>query len=161
MVSQLTLKQLESIFTGKISNWKDVGGSDTEIVIYSRQTSSGTYDFFKEHILSDKKFTATALLMPATGAIAQSVSQEVNAIGYVGLAYLDKSVKPISISADNGSIFVAPSVETVKNKTYPISRPLYYIYPDSLKDAISPFVEFVLSVTGQKLVVKTGYVPVK
>lgn len=159
-VSQLTIKQLEAIFTGKISNWKDVGGSDSEIVVYSRQTNSGTYDFFKEHVLSDKKFTVTALFMPATGAIAQSVSQDVNAIGYIGLAYLDKTVKPVQVSGDNGTTFTTPSVETVKNKSYPISRPLYYIYQENLKDAISPFVEFVLSITGQKLVLKSGYVPV-
>jgi len=160
-VNQLTLNQLEAIFSGTTTNWKDVGGADAPIVVYSRSPGSGTYDFFKEHVLNGKKYVSTAQLMPATGAIAQSVSQEVNAIGYVGLAYVDKTLKPIEVSGDNGKTFISPSIETVKNKSYPISRPLYFIYPDNLKSAVSPFIEFVLSATGQKLVVKTGYVPVK
>jgi len=160
-VNQLTMQQLESIFTGAFSNWKELGGADAKIVIYSRETSSGTYDFFKEHVLNTKTFAKNALRMPATGAIAQSVSQDVNAIGYVGLAYLDKTVKPIHISGDKGITFVAPSVESVTDKSYPVSRPLYYIFRDSMKDALSPYIQFVLSATGQKLVLKSGYVPVK
>lgn len=160
-VGQLTIQQLEAIFTGAISNWKDLGGADAKIVIYSREISSGTYDFFKEHVLNTKTFAKSALRLPATGAIAQSVSQDINAIGYVGLAYLDKTVKPIHISGDKGITFVAPSVESVTDKSYPVSRPLYYIFRDSLKDALSPYIQFVLSATGQKLVLKSGYVPVK
>lgn len=160
-VSQLTMQQLEGIFTGKIGNWKDLGGDDEKIIVFSRETSSGTYDFFKEHVLNNKDFSAAALRMPATGAIAQSVSQNKSAIGYVGLAYLDKTVKPVKISNDNGVSFITPSVESVKNKSYPISRPLFFIYPDSLFDIISPFVDYTLSHTGQQIVLKTGYVPVK
>ncbi len=160
-VSQLTLQQLKAIFTGTVTNWKQVGGDDLKIVIYSRQPSSGTYDFFKEHILNNNNFASDVLQMPATGAIAQSVSQEAGAIGYVGLAYLDKTLKPVKISGDKGATYIAPSVESVKNKTYPISRPLFYVYPERLKDAISPFVDFVLSTAGQQLVLKTGYVPVR
>lgn len=160
-VSQLTMQQIQGIFTGIISNWKEVGGIDSKIVVFSRGTSSGTYDFFIEHVLNNKRFTPTSVRMPATGAIAQSVSQDKNAIGYVGLGYLDKTVKAIQVSADNGKSFSSPSVETVINKTYPISRPLFYMYPESIKDAISPFIEFALSVSGQKLILKTGYVPVK
>ncbi len=160
-VDHLTLQQLEAIFTGKISNWKDVGGANLEIALYIRESSSGTYEFFKEHVLNGKNYSSTALHMPATGAIAQSVSQIEGAIGYVGLAYLDRTLKPLEISGDKGTTFIAPSVESVKNNSYPISRPLYYIYPDNLKDAISPFIGFVLSHTGQQIVLKAGYVPVK
>ncbi len=160
-VGELTIQQLKEIFTGRINNWKEVGGEDMKIVIFSRQPSSGTYDFFKEHILSNKNFASAALQMPATGAIAQSVSQDPGAIGYVGLAYLDKTLKPVKISGDKGATYIAPSVESVKNKTYPISRPLFYIYPQRLKETISPFVDFVLSSAGQQLVLKTGYVPVR
>jgi phosphate transport system substrate-binding protein len=160
-VTQLTVQQLEAIFTGAVTNWKDVGGIDMDIVVYSRQNSSGTYNFFKDHELSGKNFTASAILMPATGAIAQSVSQVKGAIGYVGLAYLDRTLKPIAISSDKGKTYIAPSVETVKDKSYPIARPLYYIFPDNLKDAISPFIGFVLSNAGQQIVLKAGYVPVR
>jgi len=158
-VTQLTREQLESIYTGKIKNWKEVGGADVKIVVYSRETSSGTYEFFKEHVLKGKNFAPSALLMPATGAIVQSISQTSGAIGYVGIAYLEKSVKALKVSFDKGKVFVAPSVETAKNKSYPITRPLYYYYLTSIEKNVSPFVKFVLSPTGQDLVLKTGYVP--
>jgi len=160
-VAQLTREQLESIYTGKITNWKQVGGTDMKIVVYSRETSSGTYEFFKEHVMSNKNFAGSALLMPATGAIVQSVSQTKGAIGYVGLAYLEKTIKPIKVSYNQGKTFVAPSVAAAKNKTYPISRPLYYYYLLSVEKTVSPFVKFVLSPAGQQMVLKTGYVPIK
>jgi phosphate transport system substrate-binding protein len=97
-VSQLTREQLAGIFTGKIKNWKQLGGDDMNIIVYSRETSSGTYDFIKEHVLLNKNYTASALMMPATGAIVQSVSQTKGAIGYVGLAYLDKAVKALKVA---------------------------------------------------------------
>jgi len=159
-VSQLTREQLEAIYTGKITNWKEVGGSDQKIVVYSRETSSGTYEFFKEHVLDKKNFASSALLMPATGAIVQSVSQTKGAIGYVGLAYLEKSTKSIKVSYDKGKTYIAPSIATARNKSYPISRPLYYYYLTSVENTVSPFVKFVLSPAGQQLVQKTGYVPI-
>ena len=159
-VSQLTREQLEAIYTGKITNWKDVGGSDMKIVVYSRETSSGTYEFFKEHVMLNKNYTPSALLMPATGAIVQSVSQTKGAIGYVGLAYLEKTVKAIKVSYDKGKTYVAPSIAAAKNKTYPICRPLYYYYITAVENTISSFIRFVLSKEGQQLVLKVGYVPV-
>jgi phosphate transport system substrate-binding protein len=159
-VTQLTREQLESIYTGKITNWKEVGGDDMPIVLYSRETSSGTYEFFKEHVLSGKNFSAGALLMPATGAIVQSVSQTKGAIGYVGLAYLETSVKALKVSYDGGKTYVMPSVESAKNKSYPITRPLYYYYTKSAEKIVQPFVNFVLSAEGQKIVGEIGFVPI-
>jgi phosphate transport system substrate-binding protein len=160
-VSQLTREQLEGIFTGKISNWKEVGGDDVKIIVYSRESSSGTFEFFKEHVLNKKNFANSALLMPATGAIVQSVSQTEGAIGYIGLAYLENDVKAIKVSYDKGKTFVVPNVETAKNKTYPITRPLFYYFLTSIEKSVSPFVNFILSDEGQKLVEKVGYVPLK
>jgi phosphate transport system substrate-binding protein len=160
-INQLTREQIESIFTGKITNWKDLGGADLKIVVYSRESSSGTFEFFKEHVMNKKNFASTALLMPATGAIVQSVSQTDGAIGYVGIAYVDKSVKALKISYDQGKTFVTPSIETAMNKTYPVTRPLYYYYILSVEKAISPFINFILSAEGQKLVADEGYVPIK
>jgi len=160
-VGQMTREQLEGIFTGKITNWKEVGGEDLKIVVYSRETSSGTYEFFKEHVLNKKNFAPTALLMPATGAIVQSVSQTKGAIGYVGLAYLESDVKALKVSYDKGVTYVAPSVEAAMDKTYPISRPLYYYYLNTTEAAVKPFVDFILSAEGQKIVKEVGYVPVK
>jgi phosphate transport system substrate-binding protein len=160
-VSQLTREQLEGIFTGKITNWKEVGGEDAKIVAYSRETSSGTYEFFKTHVLNQKNFASSALLMPATGAIVQSVSQTKGAIGYVGLAYVDKAVKALKVSYDKGKTYVVPTVASAMDKTYPITRPLYYYYLTSIEKTVSPYVNYILSPEGQKIVLETGYVPLK
>ena len=159
-VSKLTRSQLEQIYTGKITNWKQVGGEDMKIVVYSRETSSGTYEFFKESVMKNKNYLPSALAMPATGAIIQSVKQTKGAIGYVGLAYLNKEVKALQVSYD-GKNFVAPSVATAKNKTYPIVRPLMYYYEIKSEKKVRPFIDFVLSAEGQKIVSKVGYIPIK
>lgn len=160
-LSQLTREQIESIFTGKVTNWKEVGGEDLKIVAYSRETSSGTYEFFKEHVMNKKNFAPTVMLMPATGAIVQSVSQTKGAIGYVGLAYLESDIKALKVSYDQGKTYVAPSVEAAVDKSYPISRPLYYYYLTGSENAVKPFMDFILSAEGQKIVKEVGYVPVK
>ena len=127
-VDSLTREQLEAIFRGKITNWKEVGGDDMKIVVYSRETSSGTYEFFKESVLENRNYMASILSMPATGAIIQSVKQTKGAIGYIGLAYLNQYVKPLAVSYDGGEHYAMPSVETAADGSYPIVRPLYYYY---------------------------------
>lgn len=159
-VSKLTRAQLEGIFTGKIKNWKEVGGQDLKIIPYSRETSSGTYEFFKEHVLMNKNYVNSILSMPATGAIIQSISQTKGAIGYVGLAYLEKNIKTLSVSFD-GKKYVEPSELNAKNKTYPIVRPLYFYYDKKLEAKNAPFINFIMSAQGQKIVSEVGYVPVK
>ncbi|MBP6334054.1 MAG: phosphate ABC transporter substrate-binding protein [Bacteroidia bacterium] len=160
-VSQLTREQVEAIYTGKIKNWKEVGGEDLTIVVYSRESSSGTYEFFKENVMMRKNYAPTVLNMPATGAIIQSVSQTKGAIGYVGLAYMNKEVKDLAISYDKGKTFVPASLENAKNKTYPIVRPLFYFYPTAKEALVKPFINFILSAEGQKLVQQVGYIPIK
>jgi len=157
--SKLTREQLEGIYTGKIKNWKEVGGDDMQIVVYARETSSGTYEFFKEHVMNRKNYASTCLNMPATGAIVQSVSQTKGAIGYVGVAYLDKSVKDVAVSYDKGKTYIEASVANAKNKTYPIVRPLFYYYPTAKEKMVKPFVDYVLSAEGQKVVEQVGYIP--
>ena len=159
-VKQLTRQQLEDIFRGKITNWKQVGGDDRKIVVYSRETSSGTYEFFKESVLKNKNYMASSLSMPATGAIIQSVSQTKGAIGYVGLAYVSPRVKTLSVSYD-GKHYAAPTVEKATNKTYPIVRPLYYYYNVKKKAEIDPLIQYILSPDGQGIIKKSGYIPVK
>jgi len=160
-VNQLTREQLEGIFTGKIKSWKEVGGEDLKIIVYSRETSSGTYEFFKEHVMNRKNFANDVLSMPATGAIIQSASQTKGAIGYVGLAYLDKSVKALKVSYDKGKTYIEPSMATAKNKTYPVVRPLQYYYSTKVESNVKPYLDFVLSSEGQKIVEQVGYVPLK
>ena len=159
-VKKLTRRQLEDIFRGKITNWKQVGGDDRKIVVYSRETSSGTYEFFKESVLKNKNYMSSSLSMPATGAIIQSVSQTKGAIGYVGLAYVSPRIKTLSISYD-GEHDATPTVENATNKTYPIVRPLYYYYDAKNKTQIAPLLEFILSPEGQDIIKKSGYIPVK
>lgn len=159
-ISQLTRQQIEEIYTGKIKNWKEVGGDDMTIIVYSRETSSGTYEFFKDHVMKRKNYASSVLNMPATGAIVQSVSQTKGAIGYVGLAYMTKEVKDIAVSYD-GKNFVMGSLETAVNKTYPIVRPLYYYYQTSKEATVKPFIDFILSAEGQKIVQQVGYIPLK
>jgi phosphate transport system substrate-binding protein len=158
-VAQLTREQLEKIFTGEITNWKDVGGEDATIVVYSRENSSGTYEFFKEHVMDKKNYASSVLNMPATGAIVQSISQTKGAIGYIGLAYMTPEIKALLVSYDEGKTFVGPSIASAKDKTYPISRPLYYIYDVKKSDKVKKFVDYCMSAEGQKLVEEVGYIP--
>ncbi len=160
-VSNLTREQLEGIFTGKITNWKDVGGADLKVVPYSRETSSGTYEFFKESVLKNRNYMNGIMSMPATGAIVQSIGQTPGGIGYIGLAYINNSVKPIHVSYDGGKSFVEPSVANAKNETYPIVRPLYYYYATSSESVVRKFIDYVLSPAGQKIVSDKGYITVK
>ncbi|MDR0507045.1 MAG: PstS family phosphate ABC transporter substrate-binding protein [Dysgonamonadaceae bacterium] len=160
-VSKLTREQLEGIFTGKITNWKELGGEDLKIIPYSRETSSGTYEFFKEHVLKNKNYVNGIMSMPATGAIIQSVSQTKGAIGYVGLAYVNKDVKAIHVSNDGGKTYIEPSVANAKNSTYPIVRPLYYYYVSSSESKVKPYINYILSKEGQKIVSDIGFITVK
>ena len=157
-VKNLTREQLEEIFTGKIKNWKEVGGDDIKIIPYARETSSGTYEFFKESVLKNKNYMSGIMSMPATGAIIQSISQTKGAIGYVGLAYLNKDVKAIHVSYDAGKTFVEPTIENAKNETYPVVRPLYYYYNAAEESKVKSFIDFVLSNQGQKIVSEIGFI---
>lgn len=159
-VGKLTRQQLEAIFRGKITNWKQLGEPDMKIIVYSRETSSGTYEFFKESTLKNKNYMSSSLSMPATGAVIQSVSQTKGAIGYVGLAYLSDRVKPVAISY-NGTDYILPSMENGMKKLYPVVRPLYYYYNTANKEKVTPFITYILSAEGQNIIKNGGYIPVK
>lgn len=165
-VTHLTRQQLEAIFRGKVTNWNQVKdpytgkrGPDLKIVVYSRETSSGTYEFFKTSVLREKNYMAGVLSMPATGAVIQSVSQTKGAIGYVGMAYVNDRVRAVKVSYD-GKHFVYPTMETGRRHIYPIIRELYYYYTADRAKVVEPFLRFLLSGKGQRLVMRSGYVPV-
>ena len=158
-VKQLTRQQLEDIFRGKITNWKQVGGDNRKIVVYSRETSSGTYEFFKESVLKNKNYMASSLSMPATGAIIQSVSQTKGAIGYVGMAYLNPHVKAIKVSYDGGKSYAYPSIENARAKKYPIVRPLYYYYNKKDKNKVQAYLQFITSERAENISLKLGFIP--
>lgn len=158
-VKRLTREQLEGIFRGKITNWKQVGGNDARIVVYSRETSSGTYEFFKESVLHNKNYMSSVLSMPATGAIIQSVSQTRGAIGYVGLAYLNPRVKAVAVSYDQGRHYVYPSVQSAIKKEYPVVRPLYYYYDKANEAKVRPFLQFISSKAARAKTLELGFIP--
>ena len=160
-VKNLTREQLEGIFTGKIKNWKEVGGDDLKIIPYARETSSGTYEFFKENVLKHKNHMSGIMSMPATGAVVQSISQTRGAISYIGLAYLNKNTKAIHISYDKGETYVEPSVANATSGAYPVIRPLYFYYVTSSEGKVKSFVDYLLSNEGQKIVSEIGFIQVK
>jgi len=158
-VKELSVAQVGDIFSGKIINWKEVGGSDAPITVYSRENSSGTYEFFKTHVLQGKDFVASAQTMPGTAAIVQAVVKDKNSIGYGGAAYGGGS-KLLSIKASDTSPAIAPTEETVMNGTYPIWRHLYiYVNPAQDKGEIAAYLSWIRSDDGQKYVKDVGYYP--
>ena len=159
-LGELTMDQLKAIFTGKVTNWKDVGGPDAKIIPYSRENSSGTYVFFKEHVLGNADYTPRAQAMAGTAAVVNAVSKDGHSIGYGGAAYA-KGIKVIKIKKDAATAGIAPSDVTVKNGTYPLSRPLFFYLRTKPADEIKAFVDWVLSAEGQAVVLKVGYFPVK
>jgi len=158
-LKELTVDQIGGIFTGKIKNWKDVGGPDAPITVYSRENSSGTYEFFKEHILKGADFAASAQTMPGTAAIVQAVMKDKNGIGYGGAAYGGSS-KLLLVKKDDSSPAIAPTEENVMNGTYPIWRHLYvYVNPNLDKGEIAAYLNWIRSDEGQKYVKDIGYYP--
>jgi len=158
-VKELSLPQLELIFTGKIRNWKEVGGNDAPITVYSRENSSGTYEFFKEHVLKGKDFAASAQTMPGTAAVLQAVAKDKNGIGYGGAAY-GAGAKHLAIKKDDASPAIEPSEETVVKGTYPIWRYLFiYVNPALDKGDVAAYLNWIRSDDGQKVVKDVGYFP--
>jgi phosphate transport system substrate-binding protein len=157
-VKELTLDQVKQIYTGKITNWKDVGGKDAKIILYSRENNSGTYVYFKEHVLENADFHPTAQTLPGTAAVTNAVSKDPKAIGYGGIAYA-KGIRHAMIKKDANSPAVEPSMENVLTGKYPISRNLYWYTAGEPSGDIQKLVDWVLSSAGQKLVESVGYYP--
>jgi phosphate transport system substrate-binding protein len=152
-VEGLTLEQIKQIYTGEVTNWSEFGGADKEIVVVSRDSSSGTFEVFNEIAVGGERVTPNALLQASNGAIVSVVSDTEGAIGYIGLGYLDDSTKAIKV---NG---VAPSNATVASGEFPIARPLF-MFTDGWPEGLTArFINFVLSAEGQKIVEEQGFVP--
>ncbi|MEM4728720.1 MAG: phosphate ABC transporter substrate-binding protein [Thermoplasmata archaeon] len=158
-VSALNLSQIRGIYNGTIKNWNQVGGADASIVVIGRDAASGTREFFWEHVMSKENFTEGMLEKNSNAAIKESVMSTPGSIGYVGLGYVDSSVKALKISTSAGD--VEASVANVLNGTYPISRSLYFITKGEPRGLAKKFIEFVLSAQGQKIVQDEGFVPIK
>ena len=158
-VSTLTIKQIGQIFSGKINNWSQVGGPDAPIKLYGRESSSGTFGFFKDNVVKTD-FAASCQSLPGTAAIVNAVKKDKFSIGYGGAAYAE-GVKDCAVKKDDKSPAILPTAATIKNHTYPITRYLYMYLKSKPTGEIKEFVDWVLSAEGQKLVVETGYFPVR
>jgi phosphate transport system substrate-binding protein len=158
-VSELTIKQLGDIFSGKITNWKEVGGADAKIQLYGRESSSGTFEFFKEHVVKTD-FSPRCQTLPGTAAIVNAVKKDKYSIGYGGSAYAE-GVKDCKVKKDAKSKGVLPTVATVKNNSYPITRYLYMYLKSKPKGETKAFVDWILSPAGQAYVQEVGYYPLK
>ena len=152
-VKDLTIDQLSQIYQGKITNWKEVGGDDLQIVVISRDSSSGTFEAWAEMVLNKAKVTPKAQLQASNGSIVQAISKNRYAIGYIGIGYINKTVKPLTV---NG---VAASAKTALSKEFPVSRFLYMYTNGEPKGETAKFIKFVLGSAGQNLVAKEGFVP--
>ena len=158
-VKELTMDQLLLIFTGKIKNWKELGGKDAPITVYSRENSSGTYEFFKEHVLQGKDFAASAQTMPGTAAVLQAVAKDKNGIGYGGAAY-GAGAKHLAIKKTDSSPAIEPNEENVVKGIYPIWRYLFvYVNPALDKGDIASYLSWIRGDEGQKVVKEVGYFP--
>ena len=153
-VVNLTMEQLKAVYKGEIKNWKDVGGPDRPIVVISRDTSSGTYEVWHKKVMKKERVFPGALLQASNGAIVQAVSKNKNAMGYIGLGYMDESVKPLMVNGIKGS------EETTLNGTYPISRPLFMFTSGWPSGKTLEYINFVLNPRGgQALIEAAGYIP--
>jgi len=161
-ISELTMEQIKKVFTGAYKNWKELGGPDQPINALSRESNSGTYVFFQEHVLEKENFDPTIKLMPASSSIAQTVSQDKWSIGYLGLGYTKEgNVKVLNVKKDTNSPAVTPNHTTVLDKTYSIARPLFLIFNGEPQGINASYLEFCMSPEGQKIVEETGYVTLK
>lgn len=157
-LQKLTMSQLKGIFTGKIRNWKELGGADHSIILYSRENNSGTYEFFKEHVLSKKDFHPIAQHMPGTSAVVGAVAMDRWGIGYGGAAYTI-GVREVKVALDEKSIPYLPTEVNILSGTYPISRFLYFYVKEKPKAQMKQFIDWVIGPGGQKVVNEVGYFP--
>jgi phosphate transport system substrate-binding protein len=165
-VDELTLRQISDIYSGKINNWREVGGEDRPIVRLSRETNSGTHVYFLEEVLrlGDKEnktlFSPDTLLMPSSEGIGAEVRQNPNAIGYDGLGYVTDDLKVIAVARDAGGPYVMPSAESVNAGEYPIARDLYMYTNGQPQGAIADYLNWILSPEAQQIVTDLGFVPI-
>ena len=166
-VDKLTLEQLRDIFTAKITNWKELGGENRRIVILSRESNSGTHMFFKERVLrnndknSKNEFSVQSLMMSSSQAVYDEVYQNPNALGYVGMGFVNEGVKAVSVAVNSENKYFYPTPENVMSGAYPISRPLYLYTNGKPQGVIKMFIDYALSDAGQKIVLETDFIPIR
>lgn len=157
-VPHLTIEQIKGIYEGRIKDWSEVGGQPSPITLYSRENNSGTYAYFKEEVLDDEDFDPRAQTLPGTAAVVNAVARDPRGIGFGGIAY-GSGIRALSVKKDEASEAVAPSMETVTDGTYPISRKLFMYTAGEPTGLAARYLEFAKSPEGQQLAEKAGYYP--
>ena len=157
-VKELTLEQLKGIYTGSITNWKEVGGESHTIILYGRENNSGTYAYFKEHVLAEEDYAENTQTLPGTAAVVNAVAKDKHSIGYGGIAW-GTGVKYAAVKKDAESPAVLPSMETVTGGTYPISRELYWFFNGEPTGQLRALLNWVLAPEGQKVAELVDYIP--
>ena len=152
-IANLSIDHLSQIYQGNIKNWKEVGGDDLKIVPISRDSSSGTFESWDHFVMKKTKVTPRAQMLASSGAVTTAISKNRYAIAYVGIGYLNKNVKPLSVNGIKGT------AETVLSKKYLLARELYVYTNGEPKGETAKFIAFLKSKEGQKIVSKVGYVP--
>lgn len=159
-VSELSLEQIKEIYTGRIQNWKQLGGPNAKIILYGRENSSGTYVFLKDNVLRGADYSPRMQSMPGTAAVVHAVAKDRNAIGYGGAAYA-KGIKVIRVKKDQHSQAYYPNAQSIRSGAYPITRYLYMYTKGRPTGFIKEYIDWVLSPEGQKLATKVGYFPAR
>ena len=159
-IQSITRAQLKSTYRGRLSNWRELGWENAQIVTYSRENNSGTYVFFKEHILDNEDFAENVQTLPGTAAIVNAVANDRRSIGYGGIAY-STGIRAVPVVGKEGGEAVSPSLETVQSGKYPLSRNLYFYTAGEPLGHIKEFINWVLSDEGQKTCDQVGYYPLK
>ncbi len=157
-VKELSLEQLRGIYTGAITNWKEVGGPEHIIVLYGRENNSGTYGYFKEHVLKDEDFAEVTQTLPGTASVVSAVVNDKFGIGYGGIAW-DKGVRAVPVRKDDKTAAIEPTMENIINGSYPISRELYWFFNGVPTGDVKQFMNWALSEDGQKVAQAVDYVP--
>lgn len=157
-IQAIGMEDLAKIYLGELKNWKELGGADAPIVLYGRENSSGTYAYFKEHVLKEKDFAPETQTLPGTAAVVNAVGKDPNAIGYGGIAY-GANIKALPVKKDAASPAVAPTMENVTAGTYPLSRYLFMYTAGQPSGPAKAFIDFALSAQGQKIASDVGYYP--
>jgi phosphate transport system substrate-binding protein len=157
-LQEISIPQLAKIYKAEIKSWKDVGGADKPIVLYGRENNSGTYGYFKEHVLENKDFAASVQTLTGTSAVVNAVKGDINGMGYGGIAYLE-GIRALKVKKDEGSTAIAPTLETAQDNSYPISRFLYFYTAGESTGTQKKFIDWVLSPAGQKIIEDVGYYP--
>jgi phosphate transport system substrate-binding protein len=159
-VMELSIEQIRGIYTGRITNWKEVGGPDQRIIVYGRENNSGTYVYFKDYVLEGEDYAASIQSMPGTSAVVNAVAKDKFGIGYGGAAY-GKGIREVKVKAEASGTAYSPTLENIRAGNYPITRFLFMYVKNRPTGALKEYIDWILGDEGQKTVSEVGYFPIR